>query len=239
MLIQLPNAFGDAAMNMAIDSALLATLPENIAVFRHYAWTGPAVTFGYTQAFAAVQSSLPTDLTLCRRSTGGGIVDHRNDWTYALIIQNAQPAAQIAATTFYEKLHRCLQAALAQQSIESTLAPCPRKCDSPTTKANRRAAEQCFTAPAANDILQPTGRKIAGAAMKRSRAGLLVQGSIDRESVPAELDFTALATHFIHALAVALDLSIGYSDDIRALFDSAKIAEERTRYSSAAWNQKR
>lgn len=239
MLVQLPNAFGDAASNMAIDTALLLTLPPSIALFRHYGWTEPAITFGYTQTFDAVQQAAgDPELTLCRRTTGGGIVDHRNDWTYALIIQGALPAAQIPATSFYEKLHRAIQTALTQQSIETRLAPCPRKCGAPGAE-KRAAAEQCFVTPAANDVLQPAGKKIAGAAMKRSREGLLVQGSIDRDSLPPEFDFNAFAQNFIQALSEALAIPIGHSEDLRALFDGAQIAQQRSRFSSAEWNQKR
>lgn len=127
MLIQLPNAFGNAATNMAIDSALLSALPQGIALFRHYGWSEPAITFGYTQHFQAVQRTAPPGLALCRRTTGGGIVDHRNDWTYALIIQNALPAAKLPATEFYEKLHRCIQ---------KTWHNSRSKADSPPARGN-------------------------------------------------------------------------------------------------------
>lgn len=238
MLIQLPNAFGNAATNMAIDSALLSALPQGIALFRHYGWSEPAITFGYTQHFQAVQRTAPPGLALCRRTTGGGIVDHRNDWTYALIIQNALPAAKLPATEFYEKLHRCIQKNLAQLSIESRLASCPRKCG--TTSATKApAADQCFITPAANDVLQPSGKKIAGAAMKRSREGLLVQGSIDRACLPDAFDFNTFASKFVEALSKTFAIPVGHSDDLRALFDGTKIGEERTRFSSTEWNQKR
>ena len=86
MLIALPNAFGDAATNMAIDAALLAHMPVGLAAFRHYGWQEPAATFGYTQQYHKVVTELasgyapiePAEVrtTLTRRMTGGGIVDH-------------------------------------------------------------------------------------------------------------------------------------------------------------------
>ena len=54
MLIALPNAYGDAATNMAIDAAILEGLPKGLAVFRHYGWLEPAVTFGYAQSYESV-----------------------------------------------------------------------------------------------------------------------------------------------------------------------------------------
>ncbi len=56
-LIILPNAFGDAATNMAVDASLLYTLPKGIAAFRHYGRTEPAITFGYTQRIAEIQAA--------------------------------------------------------------------------------------------------------------------------------------------------------------------------------------
>lgn len=237
MLITLPNAYGDAANNMAIDAALLTTLPKGIAVLRHYGWTEPAITFGYTQRFAEVQAGYSEDLTLCRRLTGGGIVDHRNDWTYALILQTELPAAHIPANDFYASLHQAIQNALAEHSVKSQLAPCPKKCGE--TAARAEPASQCFVTPAANDVLLPNGQKIAGAAMKRSRDGLLVQGSIDRATLPADFSFEIFQTALSNQLSAAFDISAGHSEDLRGLFDSELIQTERTRFASDAWTQKR
>jgi lipoate-protein ligase A len=237
-LIALPNAFGDAATNMAIDAALLATLPEGIAVFRHYGWTEPASTFGYTQTYAEVKNTVAEGLTLCRRLTGGGIVDHRNDWTYALIIQSGLPAARTPANALYETIHRCIQIALETQLIKSQLAPCPRQCSEAPTKKST-APDQCFVTPAASDVLRPDGTKIAGAAMKRSREGLLVQGSIDRESLPLDFDYERFNQSFLQALSSALDIPIGTAEDLRALFHGTKIEEERQRFADVVWNTRR
>jgi len=72
MFVTLPNAFGDAATNMAIDAALLDTLPERTVAFRHYGWTEPCRTFGYSQRHGEVAAHTPDGVTLCRRMTGGG-----------------------------------------------------------------------------------------------------------------------------------------------------------------------
>ena len=58
MFIALPNAFGDAVTNMAIDAALLANMPVGFAAFRHYGWQEPAATFGYTQQYHRVLTEL-------------------------------------------------------------------------------------------------------------------------------------------------------------------------------------
>ncbi|MFA5057141.1 MAG: lipoate--protein ligase family protein, partial [Opitutaceae bacterium] len=80
----LPSRTGGAAENMALDFLLLQRYPPAEAVrFRHYEWRGPAFTFGFGQKIAWVRGQLPPEMSLdlCRRPTGGGIVDHREDWT--------------------------------------------------------------------------------------------------------------------------------------------------------------
>jgi lipoate-protein ligase A len=76
----LPQRTGGAAENMATDFMLLQRYPrEKVARYRHYDWRSPAFTFGYSQKIAFVRSQLPAGeaLDLCRRPTGGGVVDHQ------------------------------------------------------------------------------------------------------------------------------------------------------------------
>lgn len=256
MLVTLPNAFGDATTNMAIDAALLETLPTGLAAFRHYGWLEPAATFGYAQSYKSVASvctggqsstsaadpALPT--ALVRRLTGGGIVDHRNDWTYALIIHASLPAAQIPATELYECLHRTIGQTLASLGIETCLAPCPKACAasntlSPIPSFRSHIPSQCFASPAANDVLRPDGRKIAGAAMKRSRLGLLIQGSVDRGALLEEFNYMTFQSQLIEQLAIALNLPTAMLEDIRPLFLSERIEAEKKRFAGDAWNQRR
>ncbi len=166
------------------------------------------------------------------------MVDHRNDWTYALILHRAIPAARIPANTFYEKLHRCIQCALETQLIENRLAPCPKECGQ-AAAPTPEAPAQCFVTPAASDVLLPGGRKIAGAAMKRSRDGLLVQGSIDRATLPPDFDYERFRHTLIERLSVALQITVGTAEDLRSLFNASRIEAERQRFAGDAWNHKR
>ena len=247
MLIALPNAFGDAATNMAIDAALLAHMPVGLAAFRHYGWQEPAATFGYTQQYHKVVSELASGhapikpaqarTTLTRRMTGGGIVDHRNDWTYALILHSSVSAALTPATDPYAQIHQAISLSLDEIGIDSRLAPCPRHCKE--TPVASEIPTRCFITPAAKDVLRPDGQKIAGAAMKRSRQGLLIQGSLDRSSLPGTLNFTSFQNHLVEHLASILDLELGELEDIRPLFKSERIEHEKQRFAGEAWNRRR
>ncbi|HKK19773.1 MAG TPA: hypothetical protein VJ952_13920, partial [Opitutales bacterium] len=221
MFVILPNAFGDAATNMAIDAALLETLPPGMVAFRHYGWTEPSMTFGYSQGHRDVADRAPKDVTLCRRMTGGGIVDHRNDWTYALVIDRKAPPAGISSTDLYAGVHLALAEALTAQSVETQLAPCPRKCGEATAKAD--GPDQCFMQPVMNDVLDQAGRKIAGAAMKRTRKGLLLQGSVDRGALPAPIDFNAFLEGFIDGLGKSLQIVRHHPGDLRPFFQGERI----------------
>ena len=85
----LPERTGGAAENMATDFLMLQRYPtEGVARYRHYHWRSAAFTFGYSQKISFIRGQLPPGETfdLCRRPTGGGLVDHRDDWTYSLVI---------------------------------------------------------------------------------------------------------------------------------------------------------
>ena len=247
MFIALPDAFGDAVTNMAIDAALLANMPVGFAAFRHYGWREPAATFGYTQKHHKVVSELasvpaPIELaqasaTLTRRMTGGGIVDHRYDWTYALILHSSVSAASTPATDLYAQIHHAISLSLDKIGIDSHLAHCPHLCKE--TPAASDIPTRCFMTPAAHDVLRPDGQKIAGAAMKRSRQGLLVQGSLDRSSLPENLSFTNFQNHLVNHLASIFNLELSELEDIRPLFESERIELEKQRFASDAWNHLR
>ena len=247
MFIALPNAFGDATTNMAIDATLLASIPVGLAAFRHYGWIGPAVTFGYAQHYNKVVSQLASDhvpvepaqdsATLIRRMTGGGIVDHRNDWTYALILHSSIPAASSPATDLYAQIHDAISQSLAKIGIDSRLAPCPRHCEELPIASD--IPSHCFATPAANDVLHPGGKKIAGAAMKRSRQGLLIQGSIDRSVLPKTFNFITFQKLLLKYLSSTLNLEPSELEDIRPLFKSEQIERERQRFAGDAWNRRR
>ena len=236
-LIVLPNTTCDAATNMATDVSLLYSVPAHSAIFRHYSWIEPTITFGYTQQIEEVKAIVPNSIHLCRRITGGGIVDHRNDWTYALVLHSHLKMARMTANELYAKIHQCIQHALGKQSIESQLAPCPIACGQSQLSSQSTGPNQCFVQPTANDVLSPDGQKIAGAAMKRTRAGLLVQGSIDRKKITESFDFQSFSNVLTKMIADWLDLDLCPND--KNLPSQQSIQQELRRFESNEWKYKR
>ena len=195
----LPSRTAGAAENMALDFLLLQRYPETSPRFRHYEWRGPAFTFGFGQKIEFVRAALPAaggPFDLCRRPTGGGIVDHRNDWTYALILPRGHPLYDERAVQSYRIVHECLASALCSlnQPAEVKTSCEPDACakDPASPDENPVAATIsgiCFQRAELYDVVNSqTGAKIAGAAQKRNKHGLLFQGSIEKNSV-APLDW--------------------------------------------------
>src|SRR3954471_23872243 len=122
----LPVRTGAAAENMALDFLLLQRYPAMAEPrFRHYEWRRAAFTFGFSQKIEFVRTNLPQGeaLDLCRRPTGGGIVDHRNDWTYTLVLPRGHPLEELRATQSYRVTHEALAAALRGQGVPAITKP--------------------------------------------------------------------------------------------------------------------
>jgi lipoate-protein ligase A len=152
---------------MALDDALLEAMPRlQQPVLRFYGWTQPAATFGYFQKFAEVERATLLR-PLIRRPTGGGIVPHDADWTYSLAFAAGHEWHGLRAEESYQRTHEWIRTAFAQLDVETELAPCCKKS----------APGQCFVGHEKADLLWQ-GRKIAGAAQRRTLGGLLIQGSV-------------------------------------------------------------
>lgn len=198
----LPARDGSAAENMALDFLLLQRYPEASAPrFRHYGWRRAAFTFGYSQRIAFARGRLPPGgaFDLCRRPTGGGIVDHRDDWTYAVVIPRGHPLEDLRATQSYREIHACLAGALREQGIAAELKPAAAAPGGPPI------AGVCFERAETFDVVNAaTGAKIAGAAQKRNRRGLLLQGSLWRPAAGPGADWERFERAFVARLGAAL-----------------------------------
>lgn len=201
----LPTRTAGAAENMAIDFLLLQRYPRaTVPRFRHYGWRAPAFTFGYAQKIGFVRSQLPPaeHFDLCRRPTGGGIVDHRDDWTYSLVIPRGHPLEEQRAAQSYRAIHEALAAALVAQGVNAVTK---RSEVDPEDAAE--ATGVCFQRAEVHDVVHASsGAKIAGAAQKRNKHGLLFQGSIWRPATGARIDWDAFQDDFAARLAAALDV---------------------------------
>lgn len=205
------------ARNMAIDEALLREVRD--PVLRIYKWAVPAVSLGYFQPHA-----LAGERPFVRRYTGGGLVDHAHDVTYTIVLPRAHPWMEMSAPESYCHIHLGVQATLKACGIVSELTPAAHGVES----------EACFAKPVKFDIVSDTG-KLSGAAQRRTREGLLHQGSI---LLPDPARNADLRASFAEAFATRLELVVKPGELTEA--EVARAADlERERYSTEAWNRSR
>lgn len=170
LLVHDDGARAGAAFNMAIDEALLehATVP----ILRFYGWRRPSLSFGYFGKFANIAVEIE-QRDVVRRWTGGGIVLHGEDLTYSLVTPATDPASSHGPAAIYAALHGAIRDALRADGSEAELA----------VQAAPKISDACFANPVRDDVML-LGRKIAGAAQRRTRGGFLHQGSIQIPDLP-------------------------------------------------------
>ncbi len=153
----------DGPENMAVDEWLAET--RDIPVLRSYRWAPGWGSFGY---FVKTAELPAWGLRWVRRWTGGGMVDHRADWTYTLFIPNGFGLAEARGAESYRVIHSALVVALREVGIDARLSGAMPPA----------AGGECFRQPVEYDVLDAAGRKIAGAGQRRTARGLLHQGSV-------------------------------------------------------------
>jgi lipoate-protein ligase A len=206
--------FRSAALNMAIDEALLE-MADRPAI-RFYRWDHPALSLGYFGKFAAVKN-FAGERDMVRRWTGGGIVFHGEDLTYGLVIPSSAGMEAPSSRFVYTAVHEAIGEALQGGGVVAKLASSDATSDS----------EACFERPVISDLMV-SGRKVAGAAHRRTRRGLLHQGSIQNTGI-----LGTLASSIAGRLAVKVEEQIL---DKAITSRAAQIAEAK--YSAPEWLQR-
>jgi lipoate-protein ligase A len=221
----LESGAADAALNMALDEALLCAMPRlQTPVLRFYGWMQPAASFGYFQRYAEVER-LTSLRPLVRRPTGGGLVPHDADWTYSLAFPVCAEWYGLRAAESYRRVHEWLRAAFAGLGVPTELA----------ASAARLGPGQCFAGYEMSDLLW-RGRKIAGAAQRRTRAGLLIQGSVQPPPLGlSRADWQAAMRQAAEGQLAVQWVPLEKDADLER---SARELAER-KYSLASYNRKR
>ena len=199
---------------MAIDEALLFSIEK--PTLRFYRWKAPAVSFGYFGRVADA-AKFAAGREIVRRWTGGGIVPHGEDLTYSIMIPALCAAFAKGSRVLYGFTHAALSSSLNQQGFASALTP---------TKS-QKVSEACFANPVTSDVMLG-GVKIAGAAHRRTKTGLLHQGSVQLRLEPS------FCESFASAVAQRQN-TIELAERTQAA--AREIAKHK--YSTLAWNCRR
>ena len=198
-LLNMPK--NNAAMNMAIDEAILLTQKEQPnPTLRFYGWTQPAFSFGYFQDIAEVvdiDACRADDIELVKRMTGGGTVVHGWELTYTLIFPRSD--REISVANAYQRIGQSLTHAFQKLGVP---AQCYTACADPSSavrnrtyrtsesfnavrnRTNQAEPNICLTNPAEHDVMSDNNKKLAGVSVRRNRYGIMFQGYISLDMPP-------------------------------------------------------
>lgn len=208
-------SYESAPLQMAADHALAESVWQNERppTLRLYRWRAPAVTIGRHQ-LSARPAEAPAHLPVpaVRRPTGGRAVYHDDEVTFSLAVTAGHSLLSGGVRAAYRRVADGVCTALDALGI-----PAGRSPAAPT----RRDGFACFAVPTPEEATAH-GHKVAAIAQRRTREGLLVQGSLPlsppgirgpgaeaaaglRHMRP-ELSAEAVEAALIHAFASAFSL---------------------------------
>ena len=215
----------DPYFNMSMDEVLLSNsaLQENRVLVRIYRWDRPSVSFGSAQI---CPSELADKYTLVRRPTGGGVVYHDVDLTYTVVVPPEHSIMQLDRMESYKIFHEALLMKMTVDGVEAVL-------ESHGTDHVDRATMQCFVSPSRFDLVAPSGSKYAGAAQRRTRMGILHQGSIKLEAAGGSWE--KLRDELLESLKLKFNIEFAPWAPAQTVIDEAeKLA--RSKYATDKWN---
>ena len=244
-----------AAMNMAIDEAILLTQKaQPNPTLRFYEWSSPAFSFGYFQDIASevdVEACGADNIELVKRMTGGGTVVHGWELTYTLVLP--RDAAEMDISEAYQRIGQSLVKAFQKLGV-------PAQCYTAYPASSEAAPNICLTNPAEHDVMSDD-KKLAGVSVRRNRDGILFQGYISLDMPPSfilnRVSKNSEVPQSVREKSTALNRdgrSITRDALIRAVYETLEIgiafnagklsSMERTqaetlvetKYATAAWN---
>lgn len=169
---------------MAKDSALLEQLhPDDSPLLHLYDWAYPCLTYGYFTDPAHhlhVEAVSACGLQMARRPTGGGIIFHLTDLAFSLLVPAHHPRFSLHTLDNYAWINQKV-AEIIQQFTQNSLHPALLALESFSSKPSF-----CMVKPTPYDLIIE-GKKVGGAAQRRTRHGLLHQGSLSLLFPPIDL----------------------------------------------------
>ena len=170
-----------AAMNMAVDEAILAVQKEQAnPTLRFYGWTQPAFSFGYFQDIASevdIDTCRADGIELVKRMTGGGTVVHGWELTYTLVLPRG--TGEIGVSEVYQRIGQSLVKTFQRLGI-------PTQCYAESHDASEPGPNICLTNPAEHDVMSDN-KKLAGVSVRRNRNGIMFQGYISLDMPPSAI----------------------------------------------------
>lgn len=174
----LDTEIATAEENMLLDTQLLETLdPHALPILHFYDWLGDSATYGHfvnPGDFLDLSQVEKLGLKLGKRPTGGGIVFHIWDLAFSVLIPAGHPQFSENTLDNYAFVNnRVLAAVSSFLEGRSQLELIPDN----GAAFDAACGRFCMAQPTKYDVVFQ-GRKIAGAAQRRTKRGFLHQGTI-------------------------------------------------------------
>ena len=176
------------ARNLATDQAVAEHVRDGASppTLRFYTWRPAALSLGYGQPLAAVDTSLARrgGIDLVRRPTGGQAILHNDELTYAVMLPRTHALAAGGVLGSYERLSAGFERGFASLGLDA------RQGDWQPDASDAEGL-LCFASPSTHE-LSADGVKIMGSAQTRLGGALLQHGSIPFAHDPRIFDLLRL-----------------------------------------------
>lgn len=161
---------------MLLDEELLAALKSTPEPLLHlYEWQSDAASFGHfinPSDFFNMQEVQKKKLDLAKRPTGGGIVFHLTDLAFSVLIPSNHPRFSLNSLDNYVFVNQKVKEAISKFLPSHTCLLEEEKGPVKGTLLNF-----CMAKPTIYDVMMG-GKKVGGAAQRKTKQGFLHQGSI-------------------------------------------------------------
>lgn len=178
--ILLDTGSNHALWNMQYDRNLLKTGKN--PVLHVYLWAEPALTYGYfldLKKHLVLEKLEKQGVHPAKRPTGGGIVFHEYDYAFSLFFPKGSLWYDLSLSTLYQEVNLLVSRGLERIGVRAALF------DRSDAKDSNRFF--CMAKPVSGDLMLE-GKKILGAAVRKTREGILYQGMISLKKLPQSLE---------------------------------------------------
>jgi lipoate---protein ligase len=165
-----------ASWIMQKDQDLLNSLELSKKPILHlYEWEGPSATYGHflhPEEFFTQEALAGKMISLAKRPTGGGIIFHLWDFAFSVLIPASHSLFSQNTLENYQTVNRCVLSSAEEFLHQTGCSLTPEdgiSCG--------KSKHFCMAKPTKYDVMLQ-GKKIAGAAQRKTKSGLLHQGSI-------------------------------------------------------------
>ncbi len=162
---------------MLKDAFLLQQLQHHPhPVLHFYDWQGDCLTYGYftnPENLLDLAAIKQHHIKMARRPTGGGVIFHLTDFAFSVLIPASHPNFSINSLDNYGYINSKISQAISHfsnQRVQADLWKADICCESSKTQF-------CMSHPTQYDLVVQ-GKKVGGAAQRKTKWGFLHQGSL-------------------------------------------------------------